>query len=143
MAFKDYERTKTGFRKVTRRKNIHHSEYMAMLLLRSAVRELQVAIPDYGFRLHSLTLEQLECFIEIALHEGSSVSEIAEHTGTPRRNISHHTFILSKDVHAGSNRPGLGWIKRVEVPNEDARLTTFYLTPRGKTVVERIARGME
>ena len=127
------------FRKVTRRKNIPHGSYIAMLSLRSAVAELQEAIPDHGFTRHSLTLEQLECFIEIAIHEGTTIGKIAEHTGTPRRNISHHTFILSSDGHAGSNRPGLGWIKRVEGASENLRVTTFYLTPRGKKVVADIA----
>jgi len=138
VAFKDYRRTKTGFEKVTARKSIPHSDYISMLNLRCAVAELQEAIPDHGFTRHSLTLEQLACFIEIAIHEGTTISEIAEHTGTPRRNISHHTFILSSDGHAGSNRPGLGWIRRM-LHSEDARLTTFHLTTRGKKVVADIA----
>lgn len=120
---------------------IPRSGYTALWSLRAAVHSLQGEIPNIkGEKRHSLNLEQLECFIEIALHGGITGGEIAETRDTGQWNVSRHASVLDRRGRPGSDRPGLGWIRRTSV-SENLTYTPFYLTAAGKRVVAEVARA--
>lgn len=94
-----------------------------------AFREVQAKLPA----------QAMHAFLEVAMHEGISVTELSDKLGIPMSSTSRNVTMLSE-----WNRRGGEGMHLIEArPGSDPRVKRLYLTPAGHKLVDTIAQHLQ
>jgi len=108
---------------------------------RQAFAWLFAAVRMYSLARKRMTLSHLTTFINIAMEEGLTVSELATRCGMNGDVISKHL----RDLGAINRRrgTGLGWVTVVQQVHGDRRERRVILTHRGYTFARKVIDAMK
>lgn len=100
------------------------------------MRSLRAALRSFGA---ALTTDQVNTFVEVALHPGITILALSEQMGYQQSTATRNADILGSYGRGG--RKGLGLIERREVPG-DRRMRELHLTARGHRVSQTVTEAM-
>ena len=87
----------------------------------------------------TIPVQVVQTLVLVALHEGKTLGELATLAGAQNSTMSRHTLDLSDRNRHG--KPGHGLIERSK-DNADLRATRFTLSPKGHTLLNKVAQVM-
>lgn len=88
----------------------------------------------------TMPIQLARTFLFIATHEGCSLTDVMKRTGWAQSTLSRHLLDLGKRNR--NKQPGLNLIKSEKDPME-LRKNVYTLTPRGRTLVQRLIGVVE
>lgn len=105
-----------------------------------AVRKMERLIAQVRTSIDpKIPAQVVQTFLIVALNEGATVTEIAQHVGSNLSTVSRH--LLDLGDYDRRQQPGYKLVERTLDPKE-LRKVNYVLTPKGRLLVDALARVM-